>query len=345
MTENFGPSRKKEVTMKPKKGKSRRRYLSVSLALFFAVLMGGICLLAPLPGAAMPVPEGASIISSYAPVATPLIAASPHSALPISVGNVATGGNTIRLSVGLEDFPAPVDAYFGIYAPGIDPINVYLVTGDGVQTLASGLVPWKSGVTRINDGILGDIPILALPQGDYTFVLLIVPAGAPEPTLGSDFYLWQTTLSISRMNVATGSLLQNVEVLANQVNELRFTYDIPEIFLPLKGLSVDTAATLEFLTISPLGDSRSLGAANSEDSLGTPTVVTVRIGSSTEIDTVCETGVLYGPFSGRGATVTPREVSATQETLNVINIGSISVCVRIVPTSNVVFSLENLALV
>ncbi len=73
-------------------------------------------------------------------------------------------------------------------------------------------------------------------------------------------------------------------------------------------------------------------------------IVTAWIGSSGELDTVCDTGDQYGPYtvtlddSGQGVSVTPSSVTITDNTRDLLNGGSFSLCVEAIsPTDGTVF--------
>jgi hypothetical protein len=74
----------------------------------------------------------------------------------------------------------------------------------------------------------------------------------------------------------------------------------------------------------------------------------LRVGTAEQVDTVCTEGELYGPFSITLAdnfqpeSVSPAEANATQQTLDVINTGSYSICVQIMPSITAIADLNSL---
>jgi hypothetical protein len=114
--------------------------------------------------------------------------------MPIGVGSVAMGGNTLSVHVATNEFAGPVDMYFALYAPSVDPFNIYMLHPDGsLQPASSGVEPWMSGVTGVNqDNMFGNIPTSALPKGTYTMGLMVTPAGTNMTT----HYLWMTNFTI-----------------------------------------------------------------------------------------------------------------------------------------------------
>lgn len=125
----------------------------------------------------------------YPPTADPVTAADPAVARPIGVGPVAEGGDTVRLRIGLPAFSGPVDLYVGIMAPAIDPFHLYIVNPNGqLVVFETQLIAWKTAVTQpVDEFLFGDIPISALPPGQYHCYLLASPAGSL-----SSYYLWHT---------------------------------------------------------------------------------------------------------------------------------------------------------
>ncbi len=112
---------------------------------------------------------------------------------PIGIGPVAAGGNILNIVVGLGKFSGPVDIYFAIFMPAIDPVNIYILTQSGVQTLDNaGLVPWiPNTLGSLYVPLTQNIPVSQILPGTYTLYLVVTPAG----NLGS-FYFWQTSFTL-----------------------------------------------------------------------------------------------------------------------------------------------------
>jgi hypothetical protein len=130
---------------------------------------------------------------TYGATSAPLTGIDFTTTMPIGVGPVAMGGNTLSVQVATSEFASPVDMYFAIYAPSIDPFNIYMLRPDGsLQPASSGVEPWMSGVTSVNQAMFGNIPTSSLPKGTYTMGLMAAPAGANMST----YYLWMTNFTI-----------------------------------------------------------------------------------------------------------------------------------------------------
>jgi hypothetical protein len=140
----------------------------------------------------MPVPTE-SLTFSYPPVILPTVSIDPALARPIATGIDTAGGPMVNLRISLPQFGGSVDVYFGIYAPNIDPSQVYLVSADNsLVPLSSGVVLWQEKTTGPIDSLpFGAIPTSALQQGLYYFYLLVTPAGDL-----SRYYLWSTVIDI-----------------------------------------------------------------------------------------------------------------------------------------------------
>jgi uncharacterized delta-60 repeat protein len=127
---------------------------------------------------------------SYPPTVNAEMGTNPVTAKPLGVGPVAaSGGNTLRLQVGLSPFSVAVDVYFLIFAPALNEHDMYVLhEGQSLQPLSNGLEPWKPNQPGfVEEGIFGEIPVEALPKGIYYVYLVVTPPG----TLDS-FYLWTT---------------------------------------------------------------------------------------------------------------------------------------------------------
>jgi plastocyanin len=149
----------------------------------------------------IPLPED-RLSQSYDPIEAPILSFDPFNALPVGVGPLATGGDLLRVQVGLEQFAGPVDMY-GAFTVSTKPNSINVLNPDGntftpftfadilnavlTGTLPEGVQPWKAGVSEKTDETLFQIALSKIPPGTYTIYLLVTPEG----DLGS-FYLWRT---------------------------------------------------------------------------------------------------------------------------------------------------------
>lgn len=128
---------------------------------------------------------------SYLPSELPSVTGTdPANMKPLGVGDVS--GGTLNLKAEFPKYTGAVDIYIGIYAPAIDPEILIVLSDNSLQKVSEGLEPWRSNVTgSINSvSLYGDLNVSDLPSGNYTFYILVSPAG----TL-TNFYLWETSVS------------------------------------------------------------------------------------------------------------------------------------------------------
>jgi hypothetical protein len=151
------------------------------------------------------VPSGQRIFPSYGPMTLPVVSTDPAQAMPIGLGSAATGGATATLQIGIGQFSERVDIYVGIYAPSINPKDIYVLMPDNLtllpvplDTLAPNgtlqlssvrVTPWMANTFgNINEIVLKSMLVSSLQQGTYSLYLLVTPAGDV-----SSYYLWRTT--------------------------------------------------------------------------------------------------------------------------------------------------------
>jgi hypothetical protein len=131
---------------------------------------------------------------TYGPTSAPVTSSDVTTTMPIGVGAVAMGGDTVAVQVATGEFASPVDMYFALYAPSIDPFNIYLMRQDGsLQPASLGIAPWMSGVTGVTQSLFGSIPTSDLPKGTYTLGLMATPPGAG---IASAYYFWMTNFTV-----------------------------------------------------------------------------------------------------------------------------------------------------
>jgi hypothetical protein len=141
----------------------------------------------------MPMPTSQMMFSS-GPTADPVIGSGPQNAMPMGVGFVAMGGDMLTIHAEIGQFQMPMDIYFALYAPSIDPFNIYLLNQEGgLNPVSMGMSPWITGVMSIDEMPFGaDIPTSMLPKGTYNLGLMATPAGSNVAT----YYLWMTSFVI-----------------------------------------------------------------------------------------------------------------------------------------------------
>jgi Regulator of chromosome condensation (RCC1) repeat len=142
----------------------------------------------------IPIPTSATVIQCSG-VAIPMLNADPNQAVPIGLGDIATGGDTVSIELGMAGFNGPVDIYFGVFMPALDPVNIWILKHDTTfQPHSSGIVPWKTSITNPTSELLfNEIPIAVFAQGTYYVYLAATPAGKG---FSGSFYLWMTEFEV-----------------------------------------------------------------------------------------------------------------------------------------------------
>ncbi|MHB8880489.1 MAG: thrombospondin type 3 repeat-containing protein [Thermodesulfovibrionales bacterium] len=168
----------------------------------------------PPPTQIMPVPASEESFS-YDAVAEPVVSAVPAQAKPIGLGSVASGGGDLDVKVKIGPFADRVDVSLIIYAPAIDPEDLYFMRGSELKLLSDAvdddeqqrlskdsdsdnnrskkfrrLTLWKANVTQVNENIYSG-PASELPSGYYTLVLVVKAEDEEDNS-----YRWVTHLRI-----------------------------------------------------------------------------------------------------------------------------------------------------
>ena len=180
----------------------------------------------------IPIPTNGQSFT-YSSATSPVLSEDPSQAEPIGLGTVAIGGSILSITVETYQFSDPVDIYFGLYSPEIDPDNIYLLTSGGAfQKLSEGPAPWKANITGpVDESLFSDIQTSSLPIGTYYLYLLVTPTGNL-----SNYYLWITSFS--------------------SCNSLKFTPEGTTFFYDSIGRSLELGASEQItLLTTACGDS------------------------------------------------------------------------------------------
>lgn len=140
----------------------------------------------------------------------------------------------------------------------------------------------------------------------------------------------------------------DVPLTANQPTTVNLTLQLPPDIPLITAAEIDIAGTLDHVRIDgiPLWKLIARKAARlfgKADDIGATAML--RVGSDPE--TVCETGQVYGPFEvshGTSLVVSPETVAADGATLQVINMGSMTVCLTITPNIDALLSVDAVAM-
>jgi predicted secreted hydrolase len=166
---------------------------------FMGIVLIGISFLVPHDASfadTLPVPQDQTNFS-YFPVASPVVGTTPSETKPIGIGPYAEGGRTLSVQISLPGFSGNVDVFFGLYAPSFGADGFYFLDKDGdLRPLSDGLVAWKNGPAVIEEQLFGAVDTSNLPEGTYSFYLLVTPQGTTD-----QYYLWETYAKIKRVSV------------------------------------------------------------------------------------------------------------------------------------------------
>ncbi len=139
-------------------------------------------------GTLMPMPTAKQMFE-YGPTTTPVAGTDLSTTMPIGVGSVAMGGNMITLHAEVGQFSSPMDMYLTVYAPAVDPFNIFEMHPDGTfHRVSNGFEPWMTGVTAVDQTPITNMSTSNLPKGTYTVGLMATPSGSNMST----YYVWTT---------------------------------------------------------------------------------------------------------------------------------------------------------
>lgn len=156
-----------------------------------------------------------------------------------------------------------------------------------------------------------------------------------------------TTLTVSNLG-------KDISLTTGVMEEISFpvSFNLDRFGGPFSSLRIDLQAHVSAVTISVPGVTTSIPFPLQSVKPAYAAVdggqLFLRVSTAEQIDTVCAEGELYGPFSITLAdnfqpeSVSPAAAEATQRTLDVINTGSYSVCVQIMPAITAVADLNSL---
>ena len=140
----------------------------------------------------------------------------------------------------------------------------------------------------------------------------------------------------------------DLHLVANQPTSINLTLQLPPDIGKVESAVIDVAGTLDHVTLNnlPLWKLVARKLAHLAGKAVDPgATATIRVGSNP--DTVCESGVLYGPFSATLAStlvVEPATATADGATLDIINLGMMTLCVTITANFDCTLSVDAVAM-
>jgi len=140
----------------------------------------------------------------------------------------------------------------------------------------------------------------------------------------------------------------DLPLVAGQPNTILLTVQLPPDIPRVTAAEIDVRGTLDHVRIDGVPLWRLIArkaarAVGKADDIGA--MATIRVGSDPA--TVCESGILYGPFKVSHFTelmVNPETAAADGATLDIINMGAMVVCLTVIPNIDALLSVEAVAL-
>ncbi len=206
----------------------------------------------------LPVPMGRHTIE-FPAVSTPVVSAIRDESRPIAIGPIATGGSTITIQVGIEQYAVPVDMY-AAFSTSTDPSTIVnIMPNHTLQRLSlvevaaalatgqppAGAVAWMSDVsTQVNTILFAGLPASGIPPGKYIAYLLVIPHGGGF----ANFDLYRTDFTVGVPITTTLSGAQEVPPVSTAATAtanfaVNFDTGVVSGTIPFSGLtSAATAA-------------------------------------------------------------------------------------------------------
>jgi hypothetical protein len=145
--------------------------------------------------------------------------------------------------------------------------------------------------------------------------------------------------SDTSISVPLNAFVDTISLDGSQPTQFKFTYNLPVGARPYTGFTVDFADTLQAVSVDVSASGAGLREGGYQTIVQpyqeTSAMMTVRVASAAQEETVCQVGELYGPYTIYGSTayepesVDPQTAQATQATLSIVNTGAFSICIEI----------------
>ncbi|MCU7808684.1 MAG: hypothetical protein KZQ73_12570 [Candidatus Thiodiazotropha sp. (ex Semelilucina semeliformis)] len=155
------------------------------------------------------------------------------------------------------------------------------------------------------------------------------------------------------VTVGTGAAGKNIVldtgVQKQIIKTLNFT--VGNFGGPYEALTVDLSAHIPWITVTPAVPKAAPASNTAAKLLTTPSATMhIRISREEDIDTVCSMGELYGPFNiftddtdSQVGDVQPASLSASQPTIDIINSGSLVICMIVTPVIDATVDLDSVS--
>lgn len=167
------------------------------------------------------------------------------------------------------------------------------------------------------------VPVVVLVSGSLLWFITCGGGGSGSRVFSGD------------ISIGIGSKGKDVELTAGQAWSRAFSvhYDVSRVGGPFSSLAMNLQDNIPGIGFSP----QALAVSRSAGALAVPNgQMWFYVARLEDYQTVCETGEEYGPFevtvnaSSQLSTVDPPSADATQTSMDIINIGRYSFCVKVV---------------
>ncbi|MCU7843743.1 MAG: hypothetical protein KZQ93_07865 [Candidatus Thiodiazotropha sp. (ex Monitilora ramsayi)] len=180
-------------------------------------------------------------------------------------------------------------------------------------------------------------------------IVAVIPIGCNGGGGGGSIGISSTGVVTVNTGAVGKNIVLNDGVPKQIIKQLNFT--VGNFGGPYEGLTVDLSAHIPWVTVTPAGP-RAAPASNTASKLLTTPSATMDIYLAREedVDTVCTTGIHYGPFEiftddtdSQVGDVQPASITATEATVDIINAGSLVICMIVTPVIDATVDLDSVS--
>ena len=138
--------------------------------------------------------------------------------------------------------------------------------------------------------------------------------------------------------------MQNVQLLANQTVNYTLTLQVPPEIKMVESATIDVKASLKNASVAFLKSANKaalIGALYQNDATGN---LLVKVGDTPEA--ACASTITYGPYNlsaGFFGTPVPEEIELDQPTVQIVNRGTVSLCLQMLSSVDAMVSIGNVA--
>ncbi|MCP4568296.1 MAG: hypothetical protein GY841_12025 [FCB group bacterium] len=146
--------------------------------------------------------------------------------------------------------------------------------------------------------------------------------------------------SPTNISVPMDGALDDIQLLANQTTQVNVTLHVPPSVGVIASAELDVVGTLEHVNVTAASKLKGLLAMLSGQATAQ---AYIRVGSDPE--TVCQEGILYGPFQiaqGFFGDPSPEAISLDEPTVQLLNGGMVAICIDFISTFDANFSIEEM---